>query len=748
MTKDSRTVAARLAGRMAAVLLLCGGLGIMATTIALPGIAGMDPGGIMAVVLAALATGATVWFLPWERWHPRATLVLVPVAFLIIALGNHFAAAEPFRYSVAFIVAFCWIGFAHPRGTALAFSPLLAVAYVVPLLTTGAATPQAVASLLFVAPVSVAIGESMAWVAGRMRAAEGDLQRTAREARFRSLVQNASDVIMIVDADYQVSFETPSIERVLGHQPDAHVGTSLLELVHPDDDILVRAAFDSVLAGTARDQALEFRVRHADDSWHPVQGSVTNLMGDDHVRGLVLNFRDISERRQLEHELRHQAFHDALTGLANRWLFVDRLEHAIARLGRAKSSLAVMFIDLDDFKTVNDTLGHETGDEVLRSAADRIRTCLRPADSAARFGGDEFVVLLEDTATQDAFGVAERVLHALGAPHRVRGRELTVRASIGIVVVSNPRQTASEVLRNADVAMYSAKDDGKGRICLFRNTMQRAVARRLKTKSDLELAVERGDFVLRYQPIVELEGGRLHSVEALVRWSHPRRGLLSPAEFIGVAEESGLVVGMGNWVLREAFRQGRAWLDQTSGDAPLPIGLNLSVKQLEQPSFVADLKTLLQETGLPPSLATLEITESVLMRDTRETMKVLAALKRLGVRLVLDQFGTGYSSLNYLSRFPIDGIKIDRSFIAGLDNSEEAAVLSSILNLSRDLGLEAVVEGLERNEQVRRVMALGGTIGQGYYFAEPMSADLLGELLSQKRSIGLLRGDRELEDVA
>jgi diguanylate cyclase (GGDEF)-like protein/PAS domain S-box-containing protein len=741
LLKDNRTFTAQLAGRTAGVLLASGGLSGLALALAVP--AGGRDGLLIVGPLAALV-GLGAWLLPWGRWSPRASLVLIPIAFVLIALGNHLAGAEPFRYAVAFVVAFCWIGFAHPRGMAFAFAPLMAIAYIVPLLTTNSATPHSLGSLLFVLPVSVAAGELTAWVVARLRQSEADLQRMAGEARFRSLVQNGSDVIVIVDTEYRISYETPSVERVLGYLPGVLLGANVLETVHPDDEVVLRAAFERVIDVPSRQHNLEFRVRHADGSWRPVQASVMNLLDDEHVEGLVVSFRDISERRELEYQLRHQAFHDSLTGLANRALFTDRLEHALARQGRARSSLAVMFIDLDDFKAVNDTLGHETGDDVLRTVAERIKDCLRPADTAARFGGDEFSVLLEDTSADEALAVAGRILEALGAPHRVRGREMTLYASVGVVATRTARQTASEILRNADIAMYSAKESGKRRVALFRSTMQRAVARRLQTKAELETAVERGDFVLRYQPVVELETRKICGAEALLRWSHPRRGLVLPGDFMEVAEESGLVVPIGRWALHEAVRQARVWFDATDGGRPLDTGVNVSVKQLHDAAFVDDVRSALEGSKLPANQLTLEITESVVMLDTDVTIKVLAALKQLGVRLVIDDFGTGYSSLNYLRRFPIDGIKIDRSFIAGLDQRDAAAVVSSIISLSRELGLETVVEGIEQAEQLHRITALGAKIGQGYFFAEPLSAELIGELIRQGRSTALLDPGLEL----
>jgi diguanylate cyclase (GGDEF)-like protein/PAS domain S-box-containing protein len=714
----------RLAGRMATALFVGGGSGTLASAL-LPTAQSIDLAGVVGVGLTAVAVGVTAWYLPWQRWSERATLWLVPIAFTLIALANHFAGAEPFRYGIFFVVSFAWIGFAHRPGTSTAFSPLLVLAYLLPLYTTGNATPAALASLVLVGPICLAVGESMAWISERLRVAEIDLRRIHGDARFRSLIQNSSDVIMILEPDLTIRYETASIERVLGHPVEERLGRTPLDIVHPEDAVSVQTVLEQVVLTHGVERRFECRVRHADGSWHVVQAIANNMIDLEPIGGVVVNYRDISEQKALEDQLRRQAFHDDLTGLPNRALFVERLSHAIERLARQSAPIAVLFIDLDDFKTVNDSLGHTVGDRLLQAIALRARDCLRSADTIARLGGDEFAVLLEDVAdTEMPSMVAGRILAAVRRPLRLDRRELTIGASIGIAFGHSPKQTAADLLRNADLAMYSAKDHGKGCVEVFQPKLKRAATTRLRLKVDLERALDGGEFALRYQPLVHLATGDLVGMEALARWHHPRRGELLPGDFIPLAEESGLILPLGRWVLSEACRQARTWQAQGLAQPhPLAVSVNVSVRQLHDPGFADDVARTLERTKLDPGLLTLEITESVLMQDTTLTQHSLGRLKAVGVRLVIDDFGTGYSSLSYLRRFPIDGLKIDRSFIDAVDTDrDEADLVRSIITLSRRLKLETVAEGIERWGQLAKLRALGADIGQGYYLATPLEA--------------------------
>jgi diguanylate cyclase (GGDEF)-like protein/PAS domain S-box-containing protein len=717
----------RLAGRMAAILFVAGGLGTFSSVL-LPAQPGMQPPGIVAVSVAAVLMGVVVWFLPWDRWRQRSSLVLVPIAFVLIAFGNHFAAAEPFRYAIFFTVAFTWIGFSHRRGTSLAFAPLFVAAYLVPLFTAGAAAPTALGSLVIAGPICLAVGESIAWVSSRLRQVELDLARMRGESHFRSLIQHASDLIVVLDEKGDVRYESPSVARVLGrvNEPGGH----LVDLVHADDRPLVQAALADVYAGRSAEHRLEFRVRTRDGAARVVEAVMQNLLHDEHLAGIVLNMRDVSDRKALEEALRQQAFHDALTGLANRTLFSDRVEHALAQRDVAGRTLAVLFIDLDDFKTINDSLGHAVGDRLLVTISHRLRSCLRPSDTAARLGGDEFGVLLEDVEPGEAEIVAARILTALHEPVRLQRRELSVEASIGIAIGQPSRHRAEELLRNADAAMYSAKASGKGSYEVFKTRMQRAAAHRLRMKADLERAVDERQFTLRYQPVVELSTGEMQGVEALIRWHHPRRGLVMPDEFIRLTEESGLVVPLGRWVLNEATADATT-LSVASG-MPLTVSVNISPRQLREPGFAADVAGALARATLPASRLILEITEGVLMHDSQATVDALRSLRRMGVRIAIADFGTGYSSLSSLRRHPVDVLKIAAPFIVAMDGGgDESALVQSMLMLARALRLETVAEGVEDAGQAAELRTLGAQRAQGNYFAPELTLDDLKALVEQ-----------------
>ena len=418
-----------------------------------------------------------------------------------------------------------------------------------------------------------------------------------------------------------------------------------------------------------------------------------------------------------------QALKDALTRLPNRRLFHDRVGHALARGQRRPGTMAVLFIDLDKFKDVNDSLGHPSGDQLLTSVAERLRAVLRPGDTAARLGGDEFAVLVEDIAgEEDAVRVAQRLLEALAAPFVLRGKELTVGASVGIAV-SAPGDTVDELLRNADVAMYTAKQAGRGCCKSFEPDMHAAVVRRVEMENYLRRAANDGEFTLHYQPIFALGTGRLDGFEALLRWQHPTRGLLAPSEFLALAEETGAIVGIGAWVLEEACRQAREWRDRYTGH-PLTMAVNLSPVQLVQPDIVDVIQGALLRSGLPAADLTLELTEGVMVSDTTVIVDRLHALKDLGVQLAIDDFGTGYSSLGHLRALPFDVLKIDKTFVDDVAlASEESAFARAIIKLGQTLGLTMVAEGVEHAEQAVRLGELGCDFAQGYWFAKPLNVD-------------------------
>jgi diguanylate cyclase (GGDEF)-like protein/PAS domain S-box-containing protein len=475
-------------------------------------------------------------------------------------------------------------------------------------------------------------------------------------------------------------------------------------------------------------------------------------------KAVVVVAEDITERKAFEAQLQHQAFHDSLTNLPNRALFMDRLEHALTRAQRHGRFVAVLFLDLDNFKVINDSLGHKVGDQLVVEVSQRLQRCVRPEDTLARLGGDEFTVLLEDiTDVSEAVEVAQRIAEQLQAPislfehsmlttTRLHGQEVFVTASVGIAVQTSAGERPDDILRHADMAMYEAKSKGRARYALFELTMTSQVRKRLQLGTELQHALERGEFRVHYQPIVELDSYRISGVEALVRWEHPQRGLLTPAEFIPLAEQTGLIVPIGQWVLEEACRQVLVWQrqyewgqgpgisDQGSGSSPLILNVNLSIRQFQHPELVEDIGRALRETGLDPRHLKLEITESIGIEDVGFTNATLRKLRELGIHIALDDFGTGYSALSYIKRYPIDSLKLDRSFIAGLGKDpEDTAIIHAVIGFAQALNLSVTGEGIETVEQLMELRRLGCDRGQGYYFARPLEGHAMDALLASPR---------------
>jgi diguanylate cyclase (GGDEF)-like protein/PAS domain S-box-containing protein len=551
------------------------------------------------------------------------------------------------------------------------------------------------------------------------------------EERFRALVQNGAELISVVDLDGTIRYASPSVETLLGVSSQEALGATVFTYVHPEDEIAFRRLLGTAASSPRVNLTEACRLRHADGAWRHVEAVCRNLAEIPEIGGIVLNIRDVTERKALEDELAYRAYHDALTELPNRALLVDRLGHALARTARSGRRTGVLFIDLDDFKVVNDSLGHRLGDELLLSVAQRLRACVRPGDTVARLGGDEFIVLLEDLAeVADATGVAERILEQVGTAFRLEDREVFVGASIGMALSGPDPVLPDDLLRDADIAMYAAKARGKGHWVLFEPGMQTRPLERLELEADLRRAVERDELRLHYQPIVELESGQICGVEALLRWQHPERGLVPPLEFIPLAEETGLIVPIGRWVLQEACRQARTWQDRNPTRPALTMSVNISGRQFQHPGLVADVEGALRAAQLPPSSLRLEITESVAMEAGLATIQTLQALKGLGVQLAIDDFGTGYSSLAYLKRFPVDSLKIDRSFVDGLGQDvQDTAIVRSVMTIAKSLQLTVTGEGVESAEQLEELRALACDEGQGYYFARPQASEWLEQLL-------------------
>ncbi|HEY7396916.1 MAG TPA: EAL domain-containing protein [Gaiellaceae bacterium] len=558
-----------------------------------------------------------------------------------------------------------------------------------------------------------------------------NLHRQKSEARFRSLVAHSSDLITVLDRDGVVTYQSPSIERVLGYSVEEIESQRFDRLLAEADRSRLEPIIGTGVGAGAESHTFDCSLRHRDGRWLQFEVQHTQLLEDEHVQGIVLNSRDVSERKAFEDQLAHQAFHDPVTDLANRALFADRVGHALRSTVRSGALIAVMFIDLDDFKTVNDSLGHQAGDAVLHEVARRLERAIRPADTVARFGGDEFAILLDGVGGSDeAALIAERLLAELEVAAEIDGKQVYPRASVGICMSDEDllSQDAEELLRNADVAMYMAKRDSKGRYRLFEPAMHERVVERLELRAELQRALELEQLEVYYQPVVYLSSGGDYGVEALLRWNHPERGLIQPAHFIPLAEETGLIVPIGKWVIEQACGKAVELQKRFPLPEPLRMSVNLSVKQLQADAIVEDIRGVLEATGLAPSSLVLEVTETVMLADADVAAERLHRLKALGVRIAMDDFGTGYSSLSYLSRLPVDIIKMDRSFLGG--GIDDNGLAAAIMAIGERLGLEVVAEGIESRDQIDSLQSLGFGLGQGFLFGRPMPQGPLNEYLS------------------
>ena len=557
------------------------------------------------------------------------------------------------------------------------------------------------------------------------------------EERFRSAFDYATIGMAVVSAEGRWVQVNRSLCDLFGYPEPELLGLDFRLVTHGADLPSVDEQFQRLVGGLVSSHQTEVRyvLRHGREVWAHLGMSAVR---DAQARTLhvIFQIQDITDRKRAEEQLLHDAFHDALTGLPNRALFMDHVKMAIQRSRRAGGRLfAALFLDLDRFKIINDSLGHMVGDQLLVGLARRLEACLRPGDTVARLGGDEFVILLEElTSEEDAIEVAKRVQEAVTQPYQIGGHEVFTTASIGIALSSTGYERAEEILRDADTAMYRAKMLGKKRHVVFDKTMHDRAMQLLQLETDLRRAIDRHEFFVQYQPIVSLSTGRICSYEALVRWQHPERGLVSPGEFIPVAEETGLIVPLGQWVLGEACRQTRRWeLDGALADG-VTVSVNLSSRQFSQADLTEQVAGALRESGLAPDRLKLEITESMVMENIETAIGMLNQLRALGVGISIDDFGTGYSSLSYLHRFPINTLKIDRSFVTRMtDNAENAEIVRTIVTLARSLQMNVVAEGVETREQLARLRELDCDYGQGYLFSQAVAPD---------RALDLLRGEQ------
>jgi len=576
---------------------------------------------------------------------------------------------------------------------------------------------------------------------GRLREARASAHATAQmRASHEALVEKATDLIVITDELGIVSYRSPATSAAFGAESSGDAD-DMQSVVDADDAAHVEAARRAAVAEPGRTERVEARAPHLDGSIRTLDIQITNLLDDARVGGLVWNCRDVTDRRALEAKLEHQAFHDELTGLPNRALFHDRLGLALARTGRHQGPTAVLLLDLDDFKAVNDSLGHGAGDQVLVQAAERFSACVRVGDTVARLGGDEFAVLLEEVAEESvARELGARILDVMAQPFTVGDQQVRLGVSGGLVFSFDGIDDAMALVRNADIALYRAKERGRRCVVAFETSMYEDAEERLSLAVDLDGAIDRGELAVHFQPTVELTTGAITGVEALARWHHPTRGLVPPLVFIPLAESNGQIMQIGRWVLEQSCRYAVEWRN-LPGVAPLrSVCVNLSPRQLADPGIVDDVRAVLEATGLDPGVLVLEITETALTEDPDIAIARLARLKDLGVRLAIDDFGTGYSSLSYLRQFPVDIIKIDRSFVEASNSATGEALVHGIVDMATALQLVTVAEGIEDPDQAARMLDAGCTTGQGYLYARPMPSGELQALLEG--------GDRHTQQVA
>jgi len=561
------------------------------------------------------------------------------------------------------------------------------------------------------------------------RQAEREL--ASREKRFRTIVEKSWSGVVLLDGEMRFSFTGSSTQHLIGYEERELLGRSLYDFIHPHDLEKAQTVLSEVLEWPNREAHGELRFLHKHGHWLWLEGFCQNMLHEPSVGAIVLNYRDVSQRKQQERQLEYRAYYDSLTGLPNRLLFRDRLVNSLSAARRNRCGVAVMYLDVDHFKLVNDGLGHSFGDRLLADIAKRLYDALRASDTISRIGGDEFNILLpEVTNTEAVAGVARKVLESLAKPFRVDGHELYVTASIGISCYPADGDDAETLLKAADAAMYRAKELGRNQAQLFTASMNERYVRRLALEQHLHHALEREQLELWYQPVYDRARRRIVSLEALLRWRDPNRGLMPPSEFIQLAEETGMIIPIGEWVVRTACRQLRQWHDQ--GQEQLRMAVNISAVQLQQRDLVDIVRTALEESELAPHHLVLEITESAAMQNFELTMKVLRDLRTLGVGVAMDDFGTGQSSLTYLKHFPIDTVKIDKEFLHDVTQDETAAaIVSYVINLAHTLQLNVVAEGVETEGQYTFLRHYGCDQMQGFLFSRPLPASEVLPFLRQ-----------------
>jgi len=723
-----------VSGRVASMALIVASALVLASELVAPG--SYSRASVLLVGGLTLAVGIATWWIPWARLPRRTVLWIVPFALVAVDLGYIYADRNGFNYAVTFVIIFVLVGLTQPRWTSVKMAPLLAVAYLLPLLVApGNLSTVGLGSALFVIPVCILLGETAAWGMSRLAAATDEIAEG--EESIRQLFDEAPIGISRVGLDGRLIEVNRSFGEIVGYPPAELVGVELRALTHPDDVETMRSVMGELRSGEV--DRLHFEKRYIHAEGRPVWVSVNSSVVRD-AQGeplfLIGQIEDVTERRALREELAHHAVTDPLTGLANRTLFMERLESALQRTTGAGHRVALLFLDLDRFKLVNDGIGHDAGDRLLKRVGQRLQGALRTGDLLARFGGDEFTVLCDVSDEDEVHEIVGNLRQAMATPVAEPDFEQFVSISIGVALSTSGSMAPSVLLRCADVAMYQAKQLGPGRFVIYEDRDEGDTGRNLRTSNELHRAILGAQLVLHYQPFVDVNDLRLMGTEALVRWQHPERGLLPPGEFIELAEECGLMVQLGAWVLREACTQGAQWMAARAaagimGRVPA-MSVNISPQQLSEPGFAEVVAEVLADTGFPADKLWLEITEGALLRDPAAAIAILQTLRSLGTHLAIDDFGTGYSSLSYLKRLPVEALKIDRSFVQQLDeDADDRAIVEAIVALGRTLGLGVIAEGIERPDQAIELASLGCYLAQGFLYGKPIDPSMVGDFLPQ-----------------
>jgi diguanylate cyclase (GGDEF)-like protein/PAS domain S-box-containing protein len=695
---------------------------------------------LASVTPIALAGGAAMLHGPGRRARSIAVVIglLTSSAVLVHAWGGQIEAHFHFFVMISVLALYeDWLPFVFSVGYVVAEHGIVGVldpkaVYDHP------GSPWAWAAVHGVFVLAAAAASIVTWRLNEdMRARLAAANREAREtaARFQQAFESGVTGMALAAPDGRYLRVNRAFCEITGYSEHELLDTDFQSITHPDDVVADLDQQRALLEGATDSYESEKRFHHRDGSEVWVQIGVSAVRDEDgRVKYFISQYHDVTARRRFEEELAHRALHDPLTGLANRALFLDRLRHALVRLRRHPGELAVLFVDLDRFKLVNDALGHGVGDEVLLETARRLSAAARAEDTVARFGGDEFTILCEDAGDAEARVVARRILELFERPFAHDGQELHLSASVGIRIGGPDATSPDDLLRDADIALYSAKEHGGSRLEVFDPAARMAGVDVLATEQALRRALRRNELCLHYQPAIDLASGRVTVVEALVRWKHPSRGLVPPGEFIPVAEETGLIVPMGKWVMHEACAQLAAWRAEGMVESDVRVAVNVSARQLSGGDLPATVAEALAATGLDPYALCLEITESAVIQDTEVALRDLDAIKQLGVHIALDDFGVGFSSLGQIRELPpVDVIKLDRSFIAGLGrNRSDAAVVTAVLSLARSLGLVAVAEGVETEDQLGLLRGLGWDVGQGFYFARPQPPEDIARVLAAR----------------